>query len=81
MKKIHLFGMLLMALALSMAFTSCEKDDGSTGIEMRMRNGNNGRDELRLLIVPELWENEINIRGGSTRLFISPSNNFVVYSN
>lgn len=78
MKKIHLFGMLLMALAMSMAFTSCEKDDGSTGIEMRMRNGNNGGDELRLLIVPELRENEIHINDGYTHLGITSSNNFKV---
>lgn len=41
MKRKHLFGMMLMTLVIGMGFTSCEKDD-DFGIEVNLRNSNNG---------------------------------------
>lgn len=73
MKKTHLFGMLLMAFALSMGFTSCEKDDGSACIEMRMRN--DWRDRLRLLTIPSPIDNS---NDEYVQLIITSSNNFYV---
>lgn len=66
MKKKHLLGLLLMAMAIGVGFVSCEKDDGSEGIEFRMRNYSNGGDGIWLL--------------NSVALEISSSNNFYLYN-
>ena len=89
MKIKYWLGILLIALGMGSTFTSCEKDDGSTGIEMRMRNSDNGGDRVDLLNVSEAfyvapyviygqqyggyWENSY------VGLSISSSNNFYVY--
>ena len=65
MKLKYLIGSLLIALTMGTLFTSCEKDDGSVGIEMRMRNYGNGGEDLYLL-------------GGGVRLWIRSNNNFKV---
>lgn len=79
MKKKHLLGLLLMAMVIGIGFTSCEKDDGSEGIEIRMRNRDNGSDRIYLLQVDSVLHSE----GGwtyygsySVGLGISVSNNF-----
>ena len=58
--------MLLIALCTGTFLTSCGKDEFDEGIEMRMRNRDNGNDVLQLL-------------GGRT-LSITSSNNFTVWS-
>lgn len=63
-----------MALVIGTMFTSCEKDDGSEGIQMRMRNRDNGNDRIYLLSV----DDTINYSGNWVCLGISSSNNFYV---
>lgn len=76
MKVTHLFGMLLMVVTISMGFVSCEKDDESAGVEMRLLN--NGSGDLLLLTIPRLEENGFSINNGYTILSITASNNFHV---
>ena len=58
---------LVMVLCTSTILTSCEKDDFDEGIEMRMRNRDNGDDRIWLLANPSDW---------GTYLEITSSNNF-----
>lgn len=50
--------LLLITMTTVPLFTSCEKDDGSAGIEKRMRNENNGCDEIRILRVDNAYYNQ-----------------------
>lgn len=63
MKKTHLLKVMLMAMVVSLGFASCEKEDGSEGIMVRMSNADNGRTEIHTV-------------GG--RVFINSANNFYV---
>lgn len=63
MKKTRLLTILLMAMAVSLGCTSCEKEDDN-GIEVNLRNANNGGGHVVVL--------------GNVWLTISGSNNFVV---
>ncbi len=55
-----------MAMVIGIGFTSCEKDDGSEGIELRMRNSDNGRDRIQLFNNRYCW------------LWMTSSNNFYI---
>lgn len=75
-----------MAMAVCTGFTSCEKDDGSEGIELRMRNETNGNSVITLLYVDSAVYLPIDQHGrpgdyylsSSIELSISVSNNFRV---
>lgn len=69
MKTKQLIGVLLMAMAMGMGFVSCEKDDVSVGIEVNLRNGNNGGGNVNVL-------NSDFLGGGSVYLSIDKSDNF-----
>lgn len=52
MKTRQLFGALLMAVAMGIGFTSCEKEEekeDTFGIEINLRNGNNGGGEVQVI--------------------------------
>lgn len=55
-----------MTFAIGATLSSCEKDEINEGIEMKMRNRDNGNDYLHLLC-------------GETSLHITSSNNFSVW--
>ena len=82
MKNKYLFGLLLMTMVIGFGFTSCEKDDGSEGIEFRMRNSDYGGDGISILQV----DNEFSVNqyryyvSWWVNLGISESNNFYVRS-
>jgi len=78
MKMKYLLGTMLMAMAWGMTFSSCEKENDSTGIEMRMRNEDNGDDRLTLLKVDDACYDELDheYEYSCVRLKISNSNNF-----
>lgn len=80
MKKKHLLGLLLMAMAIGVGFTSCEKDDGSEGIEFRMRNSDNGGDRISILWMDSAYRDGTYYYASDVDLGISVSNNFYVYS-
>ena len=63
MKHTNLFKVLLMAIAISMGFSSCEKDD-DYGIMVRMRNQGNGSTHVSIF---------------DEGMHINSSNNFVFY--
>ena len=76
MKKTRLLTVLFMAMAIGMGCTSCEKEDDNTGIEVNLRNANNGGGMVTVLS----WE----FLGGTwvgTELEIDKSDNFYVYQN
>lgn len=80
MKKKHLLGLLLMAMAVGVGFVSCERDDGSEGIEFRMRNSDNGNDIISLLQVDTSYyigETFVHEKYRTT-LYLTSSNNFKV---
>lgn len=66
MRTKYVVGVLLMVFTISTFFSSCEKDEFDDGIEMRMRNLDNGNDSLWIL-------------AGETSLSITSSNNFNVW--
>ena len=74
--------LLLITMTTVPLFTSCEKDDGSAGIEMRMRNENNGCDEIRILHVVNGYYyqdyDDSYWADGDVVLGITSSNNFYV---
>ena len=84
MKMKYLLGTMLMAMALGTTFSSCEKENDSTGIEMRMRNHDNGDDGVTLLKVDDARYYYYNQDYGEYEdsyvyLEISNSNNFDLY--
>ena len=75
----YLLGTMLMAMALGMTFSSCEKEENdSTGIQMRMRNSDNGGDDISLMQVDSVYCWYDYWAGFYLKLLISESNNFVV---
>ena len=76
MKLKYLIGSMLIALTIGTFFTSCEKDDGSLGIEMKMRN--EGYDQLAMLYVDSAYYYDY-WHSGHVVLKISGSNNFYLY--
>ena len=73
-----------MAMAIGVGFTSCEKDDGSEGIEIRMRNTGNREDCLPILWMDSAYYDGYNgyiyYGGSDVDLGISEYNNFYVSS-
>lgn len=86
MKMKYLLGTMLMTMALGMTFSSCQKENDSTGIEMRLRNENNGGGNVDLLFVDDATHRTMTTYGypcdyyesNSVRLWIDVSNNFSV---
>ena len=72
MKMKYLLGTMLMAMALGMSFSSCEKEDNdSTGIEVSLRN--NGNDCVPLLGVEDACQVRIYCDGELECELSSPS--------
>lgn len=69
-----------MAIVIGFGFASCEKDDGSEGIEFRMRNRDNGDDRISILGMDSAYHDMYGYYGTDVALGISVSNNFYVSS-
>lgn len=78
MKKTRLLTILLMAMAVSLGCTSCTEKEGEddTGIEVNLRNANNGGGMVTVLS----WE-FLGGTWGGTELEIDKSDNFYVSQN
>ena len=58
MKMKYLLGTMLMAMAFGMTFSSCQKENDSTGIEFRIPNGGQIADAISLLRVDSVYYEE-----------------------